>query len=235
MLVIGAGSGGLGAARRAAMFGKTVGLIENKDIGGTCVNVGCVPKKIMYNAANFLDDAHLFADYGVNGLENVTLDFPTFKKNRDAYIHKLNTIYHKNVDNSGIEYINGTAKFTKAKEIEVNGQGGKAERYSAEHIMIATGSKSIMPSKFEGLEHCITSDDIFAMQNLPKSIVIIGGGYIGTEMAGIMASFGVKTTLLVRDMLLGRVDQEIVDLLIENMKKHDIDVRLMTSADKVTK
>ena len=100
--MIGAGSGGLGAARRAAMFGKKVAMVENKEIGGTCVNVGCVPKKVMYNAANFIDDAHLFADYGVTGLENVKIDFQTFKKNRDAYIQRLNTIYHKNVDNSGV-------------------------------------------------------------------------------------------------------------------------------------
>ena len=85
-LVIGAGSGGLGAARRAATFGKKVAMIENRAIGGTCVNVGCVPKKVMFNLSSFLDDTHLFADYGVKGLENVTLDFPAFKKNRDAYI-----------------------------------------------------------------------------------------------------------------------------------------------------
>jgi glutathione reductase (NADPH) len=90
LLVIGAGSGGLGAARRAANFGKKVAMIENKEIGGTCVNVGCVPKKVMYNLASFMDDTHLFADYGVKGLENVTLDFASFKKNRDAYIEKLN-------------------------------------------------------------------------------------------------------------------------------------------------
>ena len=217
------------------MFGKKVGLIENKDIGGTCVNVGCVPKKIMFNAANFLDDSHLFADYGITGLENVKLDFLTFKKNRDAYIKRLNSIYHKNVDNSGIDYIQGYAKFTGPKEIEVTAKEGSTAKYSADHVMIASGSKSILPTKFEGIEHCISSDDIFEMEQLPKSIVIIGGGYIGTEMAGIMTSFGVKTTLLVRDLLLARVDQEIVDLLLENMKKHKTDVRLMCQASKVTK
>ena len=110
-LVVGAGSGGLGAARRAAQFGKKVGMIENKEIGGTCVNVGCVPKKIMFNLANFLEETHLFADYGVKGMENVELDFPTFKKNRDAYIKKLNGIYHKNISSSQVDYLRGTAKF----------------------------------------------------------------------------------------------------------------------------
>jgi glutathione reductase (NADPH) len=162
-LVIGAGSGGLGAARRAAMFGKKVAMVESKEIGGTCVNVGCVPKKIMYNAANFIDDAHLFSDYGVNVLENVKIDFPSFKKNRDAYIQKLNTIYHKNADNSGIQYLNGAAKFISPKEIEVVGKEGSKERFSADHILVASGSKSIIPSNLPGVEHCITSDDIFAM------------------------------------------------------------------------
>lgn len=93
-LVVGAGSGGLGAARRAATFGKKVGMIENKVIGGTCVNVGCVPKKIMFNLASFIEETHLFADYGVKGLDHAQVDFPTFKANRDAYVKKLNGIYH---------------------------------------------------------------------------------------------------------------------------------------------
>ena len=118
-LVVGAGSGGLGAARRAAMFGKKVAMIENREIGGTCVNVGCVPKKIMFNLANFLDETQLFADYGVKGLENIQLDFPTFKANRDAYIKRLNGIYLKNAEGAGIDYIKGTAKFTAPKEVEV--------------------------------------------------------------------------------------------------------------------
>jgi glutathione reductase (NADPH) len=101
--------------------------------------------------------------------------------------------------------------------------------------MIASGSASIIDKSLEGVEHCISSDDIFAMEKLPKSIVIIGGGYIGTEMAGIMTSFGVKTTLIARDLLLARTDQEVVDLLIECMKKQDIDIRLMTVANKITK
>lgn len=116
-LVIGAGSGGLGAARRAAMFGKKVAMIENKVIGGTCVNVGCVPKKVMFNLANFIEETHLFADYGVKGLDKVEVDFPTFKKNRDAYISKLNGIYHKNVAGSGVDYIEGTAEFVGPKVV----------------------------------------------------------------------------------------------------------------------
>ena len=121
-LVIGAGSGGLGAARRAAMFGKKVAMVENKKIGGTCVNVGCVPKKVMFNLANFMEEAHLFKDYGVLGADELKLDFPAFKKNRDAYVHRLNAIYHKNAAGSDVDYIQGHARFVSQKEIEVSGE-----------------------------------------------------------------------------------------------------------------
>jgi len=118
-LVIGAGSGAMGASRRAAMFGKKVGMIENKVIGGTCVNVGCVPKKVMFNLASFLEDAHVISDYGVQGLDKIELDFATFKKQRDAYIKRLNGIYSTNVKNAGIDYIEGFARFASPKEVEV--------------------------------------------------------------------------------------------------------------------
>ena len=149
-LVIGAGSGGLGAARRAAMFGKKVAMVENRVIGGTCVNVVCVPKKIMYNLANFMEDMHLFTDYGIQGLEKAKLDFPTFKKNRDAYVQKLNGIYHKNVATSEVDYIEGTASFVGQKEVEVTGK--EKVVITADHVMIAAGSTSIvsMGKQFEG-------------------------------------------------------------------------------------
>lgn len=233
-LVIGGGSGGLGAARRAAMFGKRVAMVENKAIGGTCVNVGCVPKKIMFNVANFLEDTHLFKDYGVEGVENARIDFASFKKNRDAYIERLHGIYHKNVAGSNVEYIQGTARFVGQKEVEVEGIDAKSI-ITADHVMIASGSKSLEAKSLEGAEHCITSDAIFEMDTLPKRMVIIGGGYIGTEIAGIMNAFGVETTLLVRDMMLARVDQEVVDMTIENMKKQGIKIHLYTEATKILK
>ncbi len=130
------------------MFGKKVAMIENREIGGTCVNVGCVPKKIMYNLANFIDETHLFADYGIKGLEHAKLDFPTFKEKRDAYVKRLNGIYHKNAEGAGIDYVKGTAKFTAPKVIEVKGEGGSTSNYSADHVMIAAGSKTLMPSIF---------------------------------------------------------------------------------------
>jgi len=120
-IVIGAGSGGMGSGRRAAMYGKKVLMIENRVIGGTCVNVGCVPKKVMYNLANFLEESHLMKDYGVQGTEHLKLDFPQFKAQRDAYVKRLNGIYERNLKNSQVDYIPGTAKFVSDHVIEVEG------------------------------------------------------------------------------------------------------------------
>lgn len=121
-LIIGAGSGAMGAGRRAALFGKKVAMIENKVIGGTCVNVGCVPKKVMFNLANFLEEANVIKDYGVRGLENISLDFKDFKTQRDAYIKRLNVIYTNNLKNSNVDYIEGTARFVSKNEVEVSRQ-----------------------------------------------------------------------------------------------------------------
>lgn len=200
LLVIGAGSGAMGASRRAALLGKKVAMIENKVIGGTCVNVGCVPKKVMFNLANFLEDAHVISDYGVKGLDKIELDFLTFKNSRDAYIKRLNAIYSNNIKNANIDYIEGSARFVSKTEVEVlKGADEPTERYSADHILIASGSTP-EEGTFEGRNLCWVSDDIFTMEKLPKSMVVIGGGYIAIEMAQIMQAFGVKTTLVVRDI-----------------------------------
>jgi glutathione reductase (NADPH) len=177
-LVIGAGSGGLASGRRATRYGKKVAIIENKVVGGCCVNVGCVPKKVMYNLANFLEEVHVMKGYGVGGTENLKLDFLAFKKKRDAYIERLHGIYFSNMEKEGVDYVKGTAKFLSDKVIEVS----DGQRFTADHILIASGS---YPEKngFEGAEHCMTSDDFFDMEELPQSIVVIGGGYIGIEIA----------------------------------------------------
>ena len=178
MIVIGAGSGGMGSGRRAALHGKNVAMIENRVIGGTCVNVGCVPKKVMYNLAGYLEEATLFKDYGVNGTENLKLDFAAFKAQRDGYVKRLNGIYEKNLANSKVNYFTGTASFLDAKTV-VTSEGATL---TADHIMIASGSVPQSPP-FPGGEHCWTSDDIFSIEELPKSIIVLGAGYIGVEMA----------------------------------------------------
>jgi len=115
LIVIGAGSGGMGGARRAASLGKKVAIIENRVIGGTCVNVGCVPKKVMWNLASFLEESYIMRDYGVDGTGGLKLNWKTFKKRRDMYVKKLNRIYHNNLKNSNIEYFMGTAFFNGPK------------------------------------------------------------------------------------------------------------------------
>ena len=126
----------MGAGRKAAALGRKVAMIENKHIGGTCVNVGCVPKKCMFNLASFLEEAHLFRDYGVRGTENLHLDYKHFKAQRDAYVKRLNGIYHNNVKTSGIDYFTGTASFENSRQV-VTSEGKLLE---ADHIMIASGS-----------------------------------------------------------------------------------------------
>ena len=160
-LVIGAGSGGIASGRRAAMYGKKVAIFENRVIGGTCVNVGCVPKKVMFNLANFLEDAEVMKDYFVEGTESLKLNFKEFKHARDAYIKRLNGIYDQNLKNSKVDYIFGKANFVSDKVIEVEGQ-----KYTGEHILIASGSAPNKAS-FEGADLTINSDDIFAMEELP--------------------------------------------------------------------
>lgn len=140
-IVIGAGSGGLGSGRRAALHGKKVAMIENRVIGGTCVNVGCVPKKVMFNLANFMEEAQLMKDYGVQGVDNLTLDFAHFKAQRDGYIKRLNGIYEKNVAGSGIEYFKGTASFAAQNVVQTS----EGVSLTAEHILIASGSTPAEP------------------------------------------------------------------------------------------
>jgi glutathione reductase (NADPH) len=177
-IVIGAGSGGMGAGRKAAALGKRVAMIENKVIGGTCVNVGCVPKKVMLNLASFMEDTHLFKDYGVTGTEGLKLDFKHFKQQRDGYVKKLNGIYVNNLKNSNIDYYTGTASFD-SKNMVITSEG---KVLKADHIMIASGSYPT-DDMFPGNDLCWNSDDIFTMEELPKTIIVLGGGYIGIEMA----------------------------------------------------
>ena len=169
------------------------------------MNVGCVPKKVMFNLAMFMEDAHIaMPAYGVKGLDRLSIDFLTFKKARDAYIKRLHAIYHKNMSASGVEYVPGYASFSGDKLVNVEGQ-----TYTSDHILIARGGKADNGS-FEGAELCMNSDDIFAMEELPKEMVVIGGGYIALEMAQILNSFGVKVTVVIRSSPLKFVDHEIV-------------------------
>ena len=131
----------MGGGRRAALLGKKVAVVENRVIGGTCVNVGCVPKKVMYNLASFLEEAHLMKDYGVNGTEGLSLDWTTFKARRDGYVHKLNGIYSRNLAGSKVDYFTGTAFFNGPHEVGTS----EGVTLKAPHILIASGSVPAAP------------------------------------------------------------------------------------------
>lgn len=133
-------------------------MIENRVIGGTCVNVGCVPKKVMLNLATWLEEAHVMKGYGVGGTEGINLDFPAFKAKRDAYVTKLNVIYRGMADKAGLTYVEGTASFVSDKVVKVGDQ-----LYTGTHILIASGSAPEMGS-FPGSDLCMNSDDFFAME-----------------------------------------------------------------------
>ena len=162
-------------------------VIENQTIGGTCVNVGCVPKKVMFNLSTWMEDAHNIQTHqGVQGLSGLKLDYPFFKQARDAYVARLNGIYQKNLEGSGVKYIEGRAEFSGPKSVTVK---ETSEVYEAEHICIASGGAP-KNDGFEGHEHCMNSNDFFAMDKIPKTVTVIGGGYIGVELAQILQGLG---------------------------------------------
>lgn len=189
-LVIGGGSGGIASANRAAERGAKVALIEGNLLGGTCVNVGCVPKKVMWYAANALSNAKFYGqDYGIENIEGLDFNFQTLVERRHAYIKRLNGLYEDGLNNNGVTYIEGYAKFLDNEHVAVGDQV-----YTADHILIATGGK---PRKLNvpGAEYGIDSNGVFELKELPERIAMIGGGYIGVELSGIFRSFGVDTHL----------------------------------------
>uniref|UniRef100_A0A7N5JKQ5 Glutathione reductase, mitochondrial n=1 Tax=Ailuropoda melanoleuca TaxID=9646 RepID=A0A7N5JKQ5_AILME len=195
-LVIGAGSGGLASARRAAELGARAAVVESHKLGGTCVNVGCVPKKVMWNTAVHSEFMHDHVDYGFQSCES-KFSWRVIKEKRDAYVSRLNAIYQNNLTKSHIEIIHGHAAFTCDPEptIEVNGK-----KYTAPHILIATGGVPSRPqeSQIPGASLGITSDGFFQLEELPGRSVIVGAGYIAVEIAGILSALGSKTSLMIR-------------------------------------
>ena len=229
VICIGAGSGAMGVGRRAALLGKTVAMIENKRIGGTCVNVGCVPKKVMFNLASFLEQTEIIKHYGVDFGE-IKLDFPKFKQARDAYVARLNGIYKNNINKQDIDYFEGTGAF-ESKNIVVTSEGIRLE---APHIMITAGSTPA-PAELEGGEFTMNSDDFFDMEELPKKVVVIGGGYIGVEFAQILHALGVDTTLLVRSVPLRFVDEDVRNVLEECINHSGMKLVKGRKHQKITK
>ena len=215
IIAIGGGSGGSATMNRAAMYGAKAAVIEGNIIGGTCVNVGCVPKKVMWYGAQVSETLKNYAaDYGYT-IGETSFDFKTLRKNREAYIERSRQAFSNNFNRNGVDYIEGYARFVDKNTVEVNG-----EHIRAKHIVIATGSYAFIPN-VPGSELGGTSDDVFAWEELPESVSIIGAGYIAVELAGVLHALGVKTDLFVRKGgPLRGFDQGIVEVLVEEMKKN---------------
>ena len=215
IIAIGGGSGGSATMNRAAMHGAKAAVIEGNIIGGTCVNVGCVPKKVMWYGAQVSETLKNYAaDYGYT-IGETSFDFKKLRKNRQAYIERSRQAFSNNFNRNGIDYIEGYARFVDKNTVEVNG-----EQIRAKHIVIATGSYAFVPN-IPGSELGGTSDDVFAWEELPESVSIIGAGYIAVELAGVLHALGVKTDLFVRKGgPLRGFDQGIVEVLVEEMKKN---------------
>ena len=209
LISIGGGSGGLATARRAARHGASAAVIESARLGGTCVNVGCVPKKVMWNAAHVMDALHRAGDFGIRGVAPA-LDWAELKQRRDAYIERLNGIYARNLDKDGVALFEGHGRFVGPGELEVNG-----ERVSAEHIVIATGGRPGWPA-IPGAELGIDSDGFFAMAEQPRRVAVVGAGYIAVELAGVLAGLGSEVSLVVRrDAPLRGFDDVLQEGLVE--------------------
>ena len=191
LIVIGGGSGGLAAAQRAAEYGARVALVESGRLGGTCVNVGCVPKKIMWNAAGLAEELRDAPDYGF-ALSAGAHDWAMLKEKRDAYIRRLNGIYEGNLARRGVTLIRGRAQFSDGRTVTAAGSS-----LSAPHIMIATGGRPLLPS-IPGAELGITSDGFFELPRRPQRVAIVGSGYIAIELTGIFAAIGSNVTLVLR-------------------------------------
>lgn len=229
-IAIGGGSGGIATMNRAAEYGAKTAVIEGNLLGGTCVNIGCVPKKIMWYAAEVSDTLHKYGpDYGFTS-EKVTFDYQTLLKNRDAYIERSRNSYQLGFERRNVEVIEGYARFLDANTVEVNG-----EEIRAKHIVIATGAKPSIPG-IPGCEYGETSDDFFEWEELPKKVGLVGAGYIAVELAGVLHSLGVDTHLFVRrDRPLRTYDSLIIETLVQEMEKDGPQLHIRSVPKEVRK
>lgn len=229
-LAIGGGSGGIASINRAASYGKKCAIIEAKHLGGTCVNVGCVPKKVMWYGANIAEAIYKYApDYGFD-IDVKGFEFATLVKNRTAYIDRIHTSYNNVLTKNGVDVITGYAKFVNKNTVEVNG-----ENISADHILIAVGGTPARPD-IPGAEYGIDSDGVFELQILPKRVAIVGAGYIAVEIAGVFNALGSETHLFVRkDRPLRQFDGDIVDVLTKVMADDGLTLHTHATPKEVIK
>jgi glutathione reductase (NADPH) len=227
LFVIGAGSGGVRAARMSASHGARVAIAEEYRVGGTCVIRGCVPKKLFVYAAHFAEDFESAAGFGWQ-VGDSHFDWGTLVANKDKEIDRLNSIYIRNLEASGVEILNGHARMKDAHTVLLNGR-----EISAKYILIAVGATPFMP-EIPGIEHAITSNEAFHIETLPEQITVVGGGYIAVEFAGIFNGLGVDTTLVYRgEQIMRGFDDEVRAHLHAEMVKKGVSVKTETDIAEI--
>lgn len=229
LFVIGAGSGGVRAARMSASHGAKVAVAEEYRVGGTCVIRGCVPKKLFVYASHFAEEFEDAAGFGWT-VADAKFDWPTLVKNKDAEIDRLNGIYIKNLEASGVEILQGRAIVKDAHTVTLDGRD-----ITAKYILVAVGGTPFMP-QIEGVEHAISSNEAFHIEALPKDIIVVGGGYIAVEFAGIFNGLGVDTTLVYRGaQILRGFDNEVRDHLAAEMAVKGVSIKTKSEIAAITK
>ncbi len=228
LFVIGAGSGGVRASRMAAKYGARVAVAENRYLGGTCVNVGCVPKKLFVYGSHFGEDFEDARGYGWSGA-SPQFDWHVLRDNKTREIERLNGIYAGLLDGAGVETIHGSARLLDAHTVAVDGR-----TVSAEHILIATGSWPYIPD-FPGNDHVVTSNEVFYLDRFPTDVLVVGGGYIAVEFAGIFAGLGANTILSYRGPLFLRgFDDGVRSFVAEELRNKHIDLRFESHVASVS-
>ena len=229
LFVIGAGSGGIRAARAAASYGARVAIAEESELGGTCVNAGCIPKKLLFYGAHFRDDFEDAAGFGWS-VGRRRLDWTRLIGGKNREIARLDEVYRQMLSAAGVELIEGRAAVIDAHTVAVNGQ-----RKTTRYILVATGSR---PARLDipGIEHAITSDDAFFLQRVPARVIIVGGGYIGVEFAAIFSGSGAHVTLVHRGPLFLRgFDDDVRAALAREMSKRGMDLRFNARVERIEK
>ncbi|RDE87069.1 glutathione-disulfide reductase [Aggregatibacter kilianii] len=234
-IAIGGGSGGIASVNRAANYGKKCAIIEAKHLGGTCVNVGCVPKKVMFYGAQIAEAINHYApDYGFD-VDVKKFDFAKLVESRQAYISRIHTSYDNVLAKNNVDVIRGFAKFVNKNTLEVTFADGTTEQVTADHILIATGGRPSIPA-VQGAEYGIDSNGVFALTELPKRAAVVGAGYIAVELAGVLNSLGVETHLFVRKHApLRNFDPMMAETLIESMQQDGITLHTHAIPKEVVK
>lgn len=229
LFTIGAGSGGVRASRVSASFGAKVAVAEERYLGGTCVNVGCIPKKLLVYAAHYGEDFDDMRGYGWTVPER-KFDWARLIENKNKEISRLNGIYRKLLGDAGVQLVEGHAELVDDHTVAIDGR-----KVTAKYILIAVGGWPMLP-RIPGIEHAISSNEAFYLPKLPERAIVVGGGYIGVEFAGIFHGLGAKTTQLYRgDLFLRGFDEDIRKTLAEEMPKRGIDLRFNCDIAKIDK